>query len=103
MKRGFCFVFLKDPPNIEEKRRCEDFIEEINGMYVSRQLLSTTPAPSRFHRRSSFFVRTLSWRGIEPSFLPPLRFCLWNFWDAMDWIEHPSPSNFFFLLSSDGI
>ena len=23
--------------------------------------------------------------------------------DAMDWIEDPSPSNFFFLLSSDGI
>lgn len=34
MKRGFCFVFLKDPPNIEEKGRCEDFVEEINGMYV---------------------------------------------------------------------
>ena len=82
MKRGFCFVFLKDPPNIEEKRRCEDFIEEINGMYVSRQLLSTTPALGRFHQRSSYFVRTLSWRSIEPSSLPPLRFCLWNFWSA---------------------
>ncbi|KAL3782639.1 hypothetical protein ACHAW5_007364 [Stephanodiscus triporus] len=34
MKRGFCFVFLKDPPTIEEKSRCEDFVEEINGMYV---------------------------------------------------------------------
>ncbi|KAL3810170.1 hypothetical protein ACHAXA_007057 [Cyclostephanos tholiformis] len=34
MKRGFCFVFLKDPPNVNEKRRCEDFVEEINGMNI---------------------------------------------------------------------
>jgi len=34
IKRGFCFVFFKDAPNMEEKRRTEDFVDEINGMYV---------------------------------------------------------------------
>jgi hypothetical protein len=34
IKRGFCFVFFKEAPNMEEKRRTEDFVDEINGMYV---------------------------------------------------------------------
>ena len=34
MKRGYAFVFLKDPKSQEEKERCEKFCEEINGMYV---------------------------------------------------------------------
>ena len=34
MKRGYAFVFLKDPPNQAEKERCEKYVQDINGMYV---------------------------------------------------------------------
>jgi hypothetical protein len=34
LKRGYAFVFLKDPPNYAERRRCEIYVDEINGMYV---------------------------------------------------------------------
>jgi len=34
MKRGYCFVFLKDPTSLEEKERAETYVQEINGMYV---------------------------------------------------------------------
>jgi arginine/serine-rich splicing factor 4/5/6 len=34
MKRGYCFVFLKDPESRAEKERAENFVQEMNGMYV---------------------------------------------------------------------
>lgn len=34
LKRGFCFVFLKDAGNQEEKDRAESYVSRINGMYV---------------------------------------------------------------------
>ena len=32
MKRGYCFVFLKDAANQAEKERAERFVQEISGM-----------------------------------------------------------------------
>jgi len=43
LKRGFCFVFLKDAPSIEERDRAERYIQNLNGMdirNVSKQLRS---------------------------------------------------------------
>ena len=37
MKRGYCFVFLKDPENQSEKDRAEAYVSEISGMYVPQQ------------------------------------------------------------------
>ena len=34
LKRGFCFVFLKDAENQDEKDRTESYVSRINGMYV---------------------------------------------------------------------
>jgi arginine/serine-rich splicing factor 4/5/6 len=34
MKRGYCFVFLKDAANAMEKERIENYVSDINGMYV---------------------------------------------------------------------
>jgi hypothetical protein len=34
VKRGYCFVFLKDARNESDKRRIEEFVSKINGMYV---------------------------------------------------------------------
>ena len=34
LKRGFCFVFLKDVATQEEKERAEAYVSQINGMYV---------------------------------------------------------------------
>jgi len=34
MKRGYCFVFLKDAANQAEKERAERFVQEISGMQV---------------------------------------------------------------------
>ena len=34
LKRGFCFVFLKDAENQDEKDRAEAYVSRINGMYV---------------------------------------------------------------------
>ena len=36
MKRGYCFVFLKDAPSQDAKEKIQDFVEkDLNGMYVS--------------------------------------------------------------------
>lgn len=35
IKRGYAFVFLRDPKTIEEKNRIETYVGDINGMYVS--------------------------------------------------------------------
>ena len=34
IKRGYCFVFLKDARSQSDKRRIEEFVSKINGMYV---------------------------------------------------------------------
>ena len=34
IKRGYCFVFLKDVPTVEDKEQVERFVSDINGMYV---------------------------------------------------------------------
>ena len=34
LKRGFAFVFLRDAASEDDKRRAEDFVSLINGMYV---------------------------------------------------------------------
>jgi RNA recognition motif-containing protein len=34
VKRGYCFVFLKDVSTQSEKEQAERFVQEINGMYV---------------------------------------------------------------------
>ena len=34
VKRGYCFVFLKDARNESDKRQIEEFVSKINGMYV---------------------------------------------------------------------
>jgi len=34
LKRGFCFVFLKDAESQEAKERAENYVSTINGMYV---------------------------------------------------------------------
>jgi hypothetical protein len=34
LKRGYCFVFLKDVANMAEKEQVERFVSDINGMYV---------------------------------------------------------------------
>jgi hypothetical protein len=34
VKRGYCFVFLKDVSTQAEKEQAERFVQEINGMYV---------------------------------------------------------------------
>lgn len=36
IKRGYCFVFLKDASSQEEKEQVEKFVSAINGMYVAR-------------------------------------------------------------------
>merc|ERR1719329_1764512 len=36
MKRGYCFVFLKDPDTQAEKDRCENYVAEINGMNINQ-------------------------------------------------------------------
>lgn len=41
MKRGYCFVFLKDPDTHAEKERCEAYVQEINGMYVTSTPISS--------------------------------------------------------------
>ena len=40
MKRGYCFVFLKDPETQSEKDRAEAYVSEISGMYVHPSSLS---------------------------------------------------------------
>lgn len=35
LKRGYCFVFLKDVSSQSEKEQTERFVQEINGMYVT--------------------------------------------------------------------
>lgn len=35
MKRGYAFVFLKDPPSLSEKERTEHYVGEINGMNIA--------------------------------------------------------------------
>lgn len=34
MKRGYCFVFLKDVASMAEKEQVERFVSDMNGMYV---------------------------------------------------------------------
>ena len=34
IKRGYCFVFLKDVATLAEKEQVERFVSDINGMYV---------------------------------------------------------------------
>ena len=34
MKRGYCFVFLKDASSAAEKERVENYVADISGMYV---------------------------------------------------------------------
>lgn len=34
MKRGYCFVFLKDADTLAEKDRVEQYVADIGGMYV---------------------------------------------------------------------
>ena len=34
LKRGFCFVFLKDAESQDAKERAESYVSMINGMYV---------------------------------------------------------------------
>ena len=34
LKRGYCFVFLKDAVSQEAKQNAERFVSDINGMYV---------------------------------------------------------------------
>ncbi|KAL7552437.1 hypothetical protein ACHAWF_015708 [Thalassiosira exigua] len=36
MKRGYCFVFLKDPESLAEKERAETYVAEINGMNINQ-------------------------------------------------------------------
>jgi RNA recognition motif-containing protein len=36
LKRGYCFVFLKDVSTQSEKEQAERFVQDINGMYVTR-------------------------------------------------------------------
>merc|ERR1719464_1698674 len=36
MKRGYCFVFLKDPETIADKERAENYVQEINGMHFNQ-------------------------------------------------------------------
>ena len=36
LKRGYCFVFLKDALSHEAKESVERFVNDINGMYVLR-------------------------------------------------------------------
>jgi hypothetical protein len=35
LKRGYCFVFLKDALSQEAKENAERFVSDINGMYVA--------------------------------------------------------------------
>ena len=42
LKRGFCFVFLKDAENQDEKDRTESYVSRINGMYVLVPTIVTT-------------------------------------------------------------
>jgi hypothetical protein len=35
LKRGYCFIFLKDAPTIHAKEQTEAFVALLNGMYVS--------------------------------------------------------------------
>mmetsp|Transcript_33539 Transcript_33539/g.61653 ORF Transcript_33539/g.61653 Transcript_33539/m.61653 type:complete len:126 (+) Transcript_33539:1-378(+) len=39
MKRGYAFVFLKDPESLAEKERAEVYVAEINGMYVDCRII----------------------------------------------------------------
>jgi arginine/serine-rich splicing factor 4/5/6 len=36
LKRGYCFVFLKDAVTQEDKEAAERFVVDINGMYVHK-------------------------------------------------------------------
>ena len=40
LKRGYCFVFLKDAVSQEAKQNAERFVSDINGMYVPTRLSS---------------------------------------------------------------
>lgn len=35
LKRGYCFVFIKDAKTQADKERIQDFVKKINGMYVN--------------------------------------------------------------------
>ena len=35
LKRGFCFVFLQDAKTQEDKDRVEQYVNSLNGMYVT--------------------------------------------------------------------
>ena len=45
LKRGFAFVFLEDAKSDEEKLRVEDYVDRINGMYVSSSSSSSSSVP----------------------------------------------------------
>jgi hypothetical protein len=38
LKRGYCFVFLKDVSTQSEKEQAERFVQDINGMYVTHSI-----------------------------------------------------------------
>jgi RNA recognition motif-containing protein len=40
LKRGYCFVFLKDALSQEAKENAERFVSDINGMYVAFRISS---------------------------------------------------------------
>lgn len=42
MKRGYCFVFLKDPETLADKERTENYVHDINGMYVNNNNYQTS-------------------------------------------------------------
>ena len=56
LKRGYCFVFLKDVPSMTEKESVERFVAQLNGMYVT----TTTAVTQRRRRRSRLSCRLLS-------------------------------------------
>lgn len=64
LKRGYAFVFLKDPPNYAERRRCENYVDEINGMYVPS---STIISSSCLHTNTS--------ASLPSSSVPSCRVC----------------------------
>mmetsp|Transcript_32846 Transcript_32846/g.49552 ORF Transcript_32846/g.49552 Transcript_32846/m.49552 type:complete len:154 (+) Transcript_32846:56-517(+) len=60
LKRGYCFVFLKDAVSQDDKDNVERFVSDINGMYVPyvlQQTLRSTPngfVDFHNHRKFSF-------------------------------------------------
>lgn len=38
IKKGFCFVFLKDVPSVADKDQVESFVTSIQGMYVNQSV-----------------------------------------------------------------